>query len=78
MFCIGAGVCGGTGHDDYRGIDGSGMIDFRKIEMMMETRLSNKVGAANAGWPSLFRFRGPRHRSGVADLARWAETNAAG
>ena len=32
----------------------------------------NKVGAANAGWPSLFRFRGSHHQPGVADLARSA------
>jgi hypothetical protein len=33
-------------------------------------RRLNKVGAANAGWPSQFRFRGLRHRPGMADLSR--------
>ena len=30
----------------------------------------NKVGAANAGWTSQFRFRGSHHQPGVADLIR--------
>ena len=36
----------------------------------MTILLPNKVGAANAGWPSQFRFRGLRHRPGMADLVR--------
>ena len=70
MFCICAGICDGVGRGGHGGIDGAGMIDFRKIEMTMERRLSNKVGAANAGWASQVRFRGLRHRPGMADLFR--------
>ena len=36
------------GQDEHPGIDGRGMIDFRKIEMKMETRLSNKTLHATA------------------------------
>jgi len=38
--------------------------------------LANKVGAANAGWSSQFRFRGLRHRPGMADLHRWTNMRA--
>ena len=48
VFCIGAGICDGPGRGEREGIDGSGMFDFRKIEMMMETRLSNKTLHATA------------------------------
>ena len=42
VFCIGAGIGDGVGHGVREGIDDSGMFYFRKIEMMMETRLSNQ------------------------------------
>ena len=38
----------------------------------MKILLPNQVGAANAGWSSEFRFRGLRHRRGMADLIRYA------
>ena len=41
-------VCGGVGRGEGGGIDGRGVFDFRKIEMMMETRLSNKTLHATA------------------------------
>jgi hypothetical protein len=31
----------------------------------------NKITPANAGWCPQFRFRGPRHRPGVAEFWRW-------
>ena len=70
MVCVGMGFVTMFGRGGRGGIDGSGMFDFRKIEMTMERRLSNKVGAANAGWASQVRFRGLRHRPGMADLFR--------
>jgi hypothetical protein len=33
----------------------------------------NQITAANAGWRTQFRFRGSRHRPGVADFYRSAE-----
>ena len=30
----------------------------------------NKITAHNAGWPLQFRFRGPRHQSGVCEFQR--------
>ena len=41
-------VCGGVGRGEGGGIDGRTMFDLRKIEMMMETRLSNKTLHATA------------------------------
>jgi hypothetical protein len=34
----------------------------------MKSVPSNKITAANAGWRIQFRFRGSRHRPGVAEL----------
>ena len=34
----------------------------------MKDNPPNKIGAANAGGRLQFRFRGPRHRLGMADL----------
>jgi hypothetical protein len=39
---------------------------------MRHSKTPNKIGAANAGWRSQFRFRGFRLWPGVADLGRWA------
>jgi len=50
------------------GFDGS-LVSFGREYPDMK-RTPNKVGAANAGWASQFRFRGPHHRLGMADLAR--------
>ena len=33
---------------------------------------ANQITAANAGWRIQFRFRGSRHRPGVAEFNRWA------
>ena len=48
VFCICAGICDGVGRIGRGGIDGRGMFDFRKMEMMMETRLYNKTLHATA------------------------------
>jgi hypothetical protein len=32
------------------------------------SEMPNKIGAANAGWRTQFRYRGSRHWSGMADL----------
>ena len=68
--CIGAGICDGMGRGEREGIDDGGMFDFRKIEIMMERRLSNKIAAHNAGWTSQFRFAGSVLWSGVCELGR--------
>jgi hypothetical protein len=43
---------------------------FTEADYFSMSRLPNKVGPANAGWPSQLRFRGLRHRPGMADLTR--------
>jgi len=48
--------------------------DATSFDREMKT-LANKVGAANAGWRQQFRFRGSRHRPGVADLVMPLETS---
>jgi hypothetical protein len=45
----------------YRGADG-----VEHEEMI----LPNQITAANAGWRGQFRFRGSRHRPGVAEFYR--------
>ena len=36
-----------------------------------DVTMANQITTANAGWRTQFRFRGPRHRPGVAEFYRW-------